>query len=252
MATSLARREGMTDDELAAMLGEHETRSIGYYESEIASQQADAIARYFRRPYGDERDGRSQVVDATVAITVDNALAAIGKPFWSSEETMIFQPKGPEDEEQAEQATDYVNYVVQCDNPGFQIFHDWFKDALLVKRGVVKTYWEDKTRPKVERLENLDAMQVEMLMAEEKVVDGPFGPDEHGLFILDIERTYEDGRVKVCNVPPEEYRISPLSRTGEIPPYEAHIRNVTRSELVEMGFDREVVETLSATSQTVV
>ena len=251
MASPLARREGMTDDELAAMLGEHEMRSIGYYESEIASQQADALARYFRRPYGDERDGRSQVVDATVAITVDNALAAVGKPFWSSEETMVAQPKGPEDEEAAQQATDYVNYVLYCDNPGFLITHDWFKDAMLCKKGVTKTYWEDKTRPKVERLENLDAMQVEMLMAEENVVDGPFGPDENGLFILDIERTYEDGRVKICNVPPEEYRISPMARPGEIPPYEAHVRNVTRSELVEMGFDREVVETLAATAHTV-
>jgi hypothetical protein len=242
----------MTDDELAAMLAEHEMRSIGYYESEIASQQADAIARYFRRPYGNERTGRSQVVDATVAITVDNALSAILKPFVSSDETVVFEPQGPEDEEQAEQATDYVNYVFNCDNPGFQITHDWFKDALLVKRGVTKTYWQDTTRPKVERLENLDAMQVEMLTAEEKVVDGPFGPDENGLYVLDIERTYEDGRVKVCNIPPEEYRISPMARTGEIPPYEAHIRNMPRSELIEMGFDREVVEALSATSQTVV
>src|ERR1044072_7836650 len=99
----------MTDDELAAMLAEHETRSIGYYESELASHQAAALARYFRRPYGDERDGRSQVVDATVAITVDNALAAILKPFSSSEETVVFEPRSKEDEEQAQQATEFVN-----------------------------------------------------------------------------------------------------------------------------------------------
>jgi hypothetical protein len=248
MVQPLARPEGMTDDELAAMLAEHETRSIGYYESEIASEQADALDRYYRRPYGDERDGRSQVVDATVAITIDNAVAAVGKPFWSSDETVVFEPQGPEDEEQAEQATDYTNYVFNCDNPGFRIMHDWIKDALLQKVGVTKVYWQDI--PKVRRLDNLDSIQVQLLMAEEEVVDGPFGPDEQGLYSLDV-RTM-DGRVKVCNIPPEEYRISPLARPGETPPYEAQIRNMTRSELVEMGFDREAVEALSASAHTVI
>src|SRR6185503_10833890 len=107
-------------------LAEHEMRAIGYYESEIASEQADAIDRYYRRPYGDERAGRSQVVDGTVAITIDNALAAILKPFVSSEETVVFSPVGPEDEEVAEQATEYVNYVLHNDNTGFMVLHDWF------------------------------------------------------------------------------------------------------------------------------
>src|SRR5690348_7406377 len=88
----------MSDEELARHLADHEQRAIGYYESEIASEQADAIDRYYRRPYGDERPGRSKVVDGTVAITVDNTVAAVGKPFWSSDETVLFNPVGPEDE----------------------------------------------------------------------------------------------------------------------------------------------------------
>jgi hypothetical protein len=238
----------MSDDELAAHLAEHETRSIGYFESEIASEQAAALDRYYRRPYGDERDGRSKVVDATVAITVDNALAAVLKPFVSSDETVVFEPRQQEDEEQAEQATEYVNYVLHNDNCGFQILHDWFKDALLQKLGVVKVYWEDYSRAHVERLEQLDPMQVEMLTQTEKVVDGPFGPDENGLYVLDVERTYADGKLCVENVPPEEYRISPFARPGRTPPYEAHITSKPRSELIEMGFDRDVVMSLSTTN----
>ena len=82
--------EAMSDEELAAHLAEHEMRAIGYFESEVASEQAEALDRYYRRPYGDEREGRSRVVDGTVAITVDNALAAIIKPFASSDETVVF------------------------------------------------------------------------------------------------------------------------------------------------------------------
>src|SRR6476661_2230277 len=163
----------MPDEELAALLDEHERRSIGYYETEIAAEQADALDRYYRRPYGDERKGRSQVVDATVAITVDNALAAVLKPFVSSEETVVFEPRSPEDEEQAQQATEYVNYVLHTDNGGFQIFHDWFKDALLQKVGVVKLYWEDQTRAKIVRLENLDAQEIQGLGEDVHAVYGP-------------------------------------------------------------------------------
>jgi hypothetical protein len=239
----------MSDEELATFLAEHETRSIGYYESEIASDQADAIDRYYRRPYGDERDGRSQVVDATVAITVDNALAAILKPFVSSDETVVFEPKGPEDVEQAEQATDYVNYVLHNDNCGFQLLHDWFKDALLSKLGVVKVYWEDYSREKVERIDQLDAMQIEQ-MAED-IVD-VYGPDENGLYTADVRKTEQDGKCCIENVPPEEYRISPLARPGRKAPYEAHITAKPRSDLIEMGFDAELVDTLPASAHSVV
>jgi hypothetical protein len=235
----------MADSELAAHLAEHEMRAIGYFESEIASDQANALDRYYRRPYGDEQAGRSKVVDATVAITIDNAVAAVLKPFVSAEEVVAYEPKGPEDEEQAKQATDYVNYVFNNDNHGFLILHDWFKDAFLQKLGVVKSYWEDYTSEKVVRVENLTAIEVEQL--GDALVE-VYAPNEFGLYDCDIKRTDQDGKLCVENVPPEEYRISPYARPGRTPPYEAHITNKPRSELIEMGFDAEVVMSLSKAS----
>jgi hypothetical protein len=129
------------------------------------------------------------VVDGTVAITVDNALAAVLKPFVSADETVTFQPRSEEDEDVAAQATEYVNYVLHNDNCGFLILHDWFKDALLCKLGVVKAYWEAYSTEKPERLESLDPMQLQMLMQQEQVIGGPYGPDEYGLYSLDIMRT---------------------------------------------------------------
>jgi hypothetical protein len=232
----------MSDEELAAHLDEHEKRAIGYYDSEIATQQEDALNRYYRRPYGDEQAGRSKVVDATVAITVDNGLAAILKPFVSQDDVVAYEPRSQEDEEQAKQATEYANYVFYNDNPGFTILHDWFKDALLQKLGVVKVYWEDTSREKLTRLENLDPAQAEMLQGEAQAI---YGPDEYGLYSADVLHTEQDGKLCVENVPPEEYRISPYSRPGRTPPYEAHITRKARSELIEMGFDAEIVMGLS-------
>jgi hypothetical protein len=232
----------MSDEELAAHLDEHEKRAIGYYDSEIATQQEEALNRYYRRPYGDEQAGRSKVVDATVAITVDNAVAAILKPFVSQDDVVAYEPRSQEDEEQAKQATEYANHVFYVDNPGFTILHDWFKDALLQKLGVVKVYWEDTSREKMARLENLDPAQAEMLQGEAQAI---YGPDEFGLYSADVLHTEQDGKLCVENVPPEEYRISPYARPGRTPPYEAHITRKARSELIEMGFDHEIVMGLS-------
>jgi hypothetical protein len=190
------------------------------------------------------------VVDGTVAITVDNALAAVLKPFVSADETVTFQPRSEEDEDVAAQATEYVNYILHNDNGGFLILHDWFKDALLCKLGVVKAYPEAYSTEKPERLENLDPMQLQMLMQQEQVIGGPYGPDENQLYSLDIMRVEHDVKVCVENIPPEEYRISPFARPGRTPPYEAHITRKTKSELIEMGFDREVIEGLSKAENT--
>ena len=123
--------EAMDDGELASILAQHELRSVGYFSNEIADEQAAAIDYYYGRPFGDEVAGRSQVVDRTVAVVIDNALAALLKPFVSAKNVVSFEARGPEDEKVADQATEYVNYCFQCDNPGFSILHDWFKGRAI-------------------------------------------------------------------------------------------------------------------------
>lgn len=238
-------QKGMDDSELAALLSSHEQRAIGYFESEIAAEQARAINYY----YGimddlPALDGCSRVVDHSVAVMVDNALAAVLKPFVSADEVVSFQPRGPEDTAQAEQATEYVNYVIQCDNPGFLILHNWFKDALLTKIGVVKVWWEDASYAK-ESVIGADAMQLELLRNRPEYLDEQDNGD--GSFAVKMQEQVEDGRVRIENIPPEEFLITPFARSIEEAPYCAHRpSNYTRSDLIEMGVDAKIAETLPA------
>lgn len=250
MATLPAPEEkrGMDDNELASLCAGHEQRAVGYYNSEIADEQAKAINYY----YGKMDDlpaleGCSSVVDGTVGVMVDNALAAILKPFVSAEEVGTFNPRSEEDVEQADQATEYVNYILSCDNPGFQILHDWFKDALLTKIGVVKVWWEDKTRQETRQVP-ADAQGV--MQAGEQ--DGFEGAQEvqPGVFLVSQTITVPDGRVRIENVPPEEFLITPYARSLDEAPYVAHRpSNFTRSNLIEMGVDVEVAYSLPAYAQ---
>lgn len=235
----------MDDSELVAILRQHETQAIGYTpgsDDEISTQQERALNYY----YGimddvPAEDGTSSVVDRTVQVVVDNALAALLKPFLSSDETVRFSPRGPEDVEVAEQATEYVNYVLNCDNCGPLIFHNWFKDALLTKLGVVKVWWEEETRVDNQRQAYApDEMSAAFMRAQPDYL----GEDDGAMYFGNVVK---DGRIKVENVPPEEFRISPLARDLGTAIYTAHVPlNVTRSDLIEMGFDPEIVESLPA------
>lgn len=237
--------EAMPDYELVSYLSQHESSAVGYFQDEISDEQQQAINYYYRRmPDLPAQEGCSSVVDGTVAIVIDNALASILKPFVSSDETVSFTPRGPEDEDVAAQATEYVNFVFNHDNDGFMLLHHWFKDALLTKLGIVKAWWDEDTRVVKEQLIVENEMQIAMLaQSGEPVTD--YEPQEDGTFIVTLSREVSDGRVKIENIPPEEFQISPFSRSIKDATYVAHVpANVSRSDLVEMGFDPAVVDTL--------
>lgn len=239
-----AESGAMSDSELASMLESYAAQAVGTEWDEIADQQEKAINYYYRRPFGDEQAGQSQVVDGTVAVVIDNALAAVLKPFVSADDVVAFAPRGPEDEEQADQATEYVNYVFNCDNDGFLILHNWFKDALLTKLGIVKAWWEDTSHIRPETA-TVDAMG--LMMAREDPEYAGEQDNGDGTYAASFNREVRDGRVRIEVVPPEEFKVSPFARSIETAPYAAHApKNVTRSDLIEMGFDAEVVKGLPA------
>lgn len=237
--------EAMSDSELASILQQHEAQSVGYFEDDIAAEQEQALNYYYRRMDDlPAASGTSQAVDGTVAIVIENALAAILKPFVSADETVSFAPRGPEDVEQAEQATEYVNYIFNCDNPGFSILHDWFKEALLLKLGIVKFWWEDEDRFEGQEIEVPDEMSLAAI--GDQLVDYR---EVEGGYIARVGQMITDGRVKVETIPNEEFRISPFTRSIDTAEYAAHVpSNIRRSDLLEMGFDPEIVDSLPAYS----
>lgn len=235
--------EGMNDIELVSILSQHESTAIGYHgaDNDITEAQKTAL-EYYNGQMDDVPavEGCSSVTDATVALVVDNALASVLRPFVSSDETVRFAPRGPEDVETADQATEYVNYIFNCDNPGFLILHNWFKDAFLSKVGVIKVWWEDQPRLEAQEIPLGD----EMTAAYVRSMPNYMG-EEDGVAI--VGEVVADGKVKVANIPPEEFRISAGARSVAEADYVAHCpTTTTRSDLLEMGFDPELVEMLPA------
>ena len=256
----------MDKDQLKAIIEAEIDDAIGFIETETVNDRKLALQSYLRQPYGNEVEGKSQIVTGEVAEAIDGALPALVRIFTASDEIAQFDPVGPGDEASAKQATDYCNYIALKDNDGVIIFHNWFKDALLQKNGIVKAYWEDMEDVTKESYEGLSDDEVAMLLSDKEIevveqdtqefpvldqmgqpaMDEMGVPQVYGVHNITVRKKVGSGRVRIENVPPEEFIISKKARSTKDAPFQAHRRIMTRGDLVAMGFDRDQVESLPA------
>jgi hypothetical protein len=252
----------MEDDELQGIVGKEIEDAIDYIDNWISPVRATATQYYRGEPFGDEEDGRSQVVSMDVRDTVQAIMPSLMRIFHSTERTVEYVPQGPEDIEAAKQATDYANFIINRDNNGFLHMHAAFKDALIRKAGVIKCYWDDQTRLETHDLTGLDDTALAALMADpdaqvdivasemvgEPQIDPMTGQIVPPPSVHAVRMTYvhPDGRVKLEAVPPEEFLISREAKSLEDSDYVAHRRVVTVSELVAMGYDYDEVSSLAS------
>jgi hypothetical protein len=239
----------MSDDELLALLEQEESNCISSTSGALAEQRREAMQYYYGQPYGNEIEGRSQVVTTEVKDAVEGIMPSLMAIFTSSDEIVRFEPQNQEDEAAAQQATDYINYIFTRLNNGFLTLYCVFKDALLQKNGYAKAYWEEYTDSGIETYEDLSGLEVQMLLQdpelelEETVAkeDGePQGYEGELYEKVVFRRTKKYGKVCVDPVPPEEVLISrhtPNDLTKAR--FVEHKTQKTISEIRQMGFDIE-------------
>ena len=260
--------EPMDDSELEALVAGELTDAVSFIDAELSPVRARAIQYYRGEPFGNEEEGRSQVVSTDVRDTINGIMPSLMKVFFGSNRVVQFVPRGPEDIASAEQATDYVNWIFQNDNNGFLLCHSVFKDALRGALGVAKYYWEEKIEVKTEHYSGLDESALTVLLSERDVVgsaiesmDDPSyqppvdpmtgqpvvdpmtgeAPPVPQIYNVELKREYKSGRVQVEAVPPEEFLIDRRARSVEDSVVVAHRRMMRVSDLVALGYDEEEV-----------
>ena len=128
----------INDEELSKVVSRELDAAETWREGDLTEQQASNLQYYFREPFGNEKDGFSQVVTADVMETIEGIMPELMKIFAGGDNAVEFEPVGSEDVMAAEQATDYVNHIFMNRLDGFSVLYDWFKDSLLMKNGIVK------------------------------------------------------------------------------------------------------------------
>jgi predicted GNAT family acetyltransferase len=248
----------MDDNKLKGILDAEIDDSLGYIQTDTTDQRSKALEYYNREPYGNEVEGRSQIVTGEVAEVVDGALPQLLRVFTQSDDMVRFEPRSADDEEKALQATEYVNWVMNRDNDGVALMHTWFKDALLQKNGILKVYWDETVNVTKEKYQNLNEQELTMLLSDdsievknqEQIQIDSYQDQMTGAVIpmfsynVTVKKTNKTGKVVIENVPPEEFIISKKARTVNDSPFVAHRRLITRSELISMGYSKKIVQDL--------
>jgi hypothetical protein len=244
---------GMSEEEFQGAVKAAITDAADYIDDEVAPAREKSLKYYRGDPFGNEEEGRSQVVMTEVRDTILAMMPSLLRVFTASEKPVEFAPRRAEDVQMAEQATDYVSYVFNTDNPGFSILHSAFKDALKSKIGVFKWYTSTTTTVREENYSGLDEAQISVLQQDGEIEilnvmqTGEGEPDPMTgmpapIYDVMIRRRIENKRQVVECVPPEEFLIARNARDLDTADYVGHRSLKTLSELVEMGYSAEEIE----------
>jgi len=239
--------EPMDENEFRYVVAQAIEDSQTYIDSYIAPQREVAMSYYLADPFGNEEDGRSQVVLTEVRDTILAMVPSLLRIFTSSDKVLEFIPHSAEDVETAEQATDLINYIFMQENGGFRVLHDAIKDGLLLKTGVLTWYKQDDEKVDYYSYSNLSRDEARFIMNDstvevdslEEVTDQMTGETR---IAMSIRRTGSTPRFVVECIPPEQFLIDNEATSLDDAIYVGRRKLATISELVSMGYPREVIE----------
>ena len=252
---------GMSEDELQSTVRSYISDAIQYIDDEISPIRAESTRYYRGDPFGNEVDGRSQVVSRDVRDSVQAVLPSMMRVFFGSEKAVEFSPRNADDVAMAEQATDYINYLLTVDNNGLEIFYSVFKDALVNRGGFVKWWWDDSIEVQTHTFEGLDEGALGLILQEDGVeamsVEGrpaPGVPPEQvaqmeaqgqpapQVYDVEVRRSRKRNKIRIETMPPEEFFVDSAATSLEDAQVVGHRTMATMSSLVALGYDREMLE----------
>ncbi|MBS4048102.1 MAG: hypothetical protein KG075_17280 [Alphaproteobacteria bacterium] len=233
------RAPGVDMAKLAAILQE-EYRAADSYRDILARLEEQAFAYYEAQPFGNEVDGRSQIVLPDVQETVDYMTQSVLRTFVSGDRTVEFEAVDEADKQAAEEATAAINWLFMRRQDGYRILHDGCNDGLLRKIGIFKTVVETQERVSRERV-TIDPLMLGELPDAVQLESEPV-QNEDGTITVDLKFQKVEKRFVDYAIAPGNFRFSPRARHEDEADYLCHVDDEkTRSDLVDMGFDPDQV-----------
>lgn len=240
----------MKDDEIEKAVNAQIRIATGFDEDDIRKVREAALDYYFMRPRGDEVTGRSNVISGDLSAMVEAVLSQMLAAF-SSDNIAEFQPDGEGDEDQAQLETDAVSFYIMDENNGFMAFLEAIKDALLERNGIIKVWVDERSETETQDYIDVDPVAFNVLTTEPgkqtDVVD--YDPDKE---TLTLRETTVSRKLKVEAIPLESflYTSNWTSLNLQDIPFCAERKLDSRSALIQMGYDKALVNKLAAHQTT--
>ena len=154
--------EPFNDDQIIAIVEAEVHSAIGGELYTALSQKRIKEMNYFySRPFGYEVPDRSQVVTTDVSDVVESIMPSLARIFLGTNKAGEFTPTGPEDEDGADQATDYVAHLMFGDGDGYNEIYAWLKESLMHGAAVLEHDWETSAARALGTINRSQARQAE-------------------------------------------------------------------------------------------
>ena len=230
-------------------------RALNDEDGDVSELRKNNYNRYYGKQYGNERDGYSKFVTRECFEAVEWALPSVLRAFMSTERAVSFDPVGPDDEAQADQETDVVNYWIQKKNNGFITLHNWTKNILMYPNGYVKAWVEEQDTVEYQAFTGLTmeglakiAQHPEMEIIEQDSRQEYFEDYDTyvDLFDIRVKIQKEERALKIESIPPDELLIDDnlYSLDLDEADFICHRTRKSISSLVSQGFDAEALYAL--------
>lgn len=241
------RLEPLDEVQIESIVSKAIQDAVDFIDGEIAPQRIKA-QRYFdgEVDIGYE-EGRSRVVATKCREVVRGMKPSIQRIFLTSEKPVEFVPRGPEDVQSAEQATQYVSYKFQ-QHDGYRVLNDVFQDAMVKKAGIAYVYHKDNMETEIHTFTNLTDEAFAVIVKEDDVevleheARMTITVDEMGMEIetpehdVKIARSMPHGDLCIESVPPEDFFVDRNARSVDDCYCIGHSTEMRVSDLLAMGF----------------
>ncbi|MBL0848958.1 MAG: phage portal protein [Candidatus Liberibacter ctenarytainae] len=195
--------------------------------------------------------GHSSVVSCDLRAAIRKIMPSICRILLSGHKFVEYCPVRQGDEEMAIAASDYVNHIIFPEGKGRDSVENAIYDALLSGIGILTWRYDLQENCTTSLHTGLDEQSFIMLVQDPdvEVLEHSQRQDE-GVIIHDvrIRRQYCQGKVCINAVPPDEFLIHPQATDIDRSPIIGRKLYLTRSDLISMGYDRQLINQLPIAS----
>ncbi|MGK9199386.1 portal protein [Sinorhizobium meliloti] len=249
----------MTDERLSALVGRL-VKDCENYRDELAVDRIKAMEYYDGTMKDVPADAnRSKVVSRDVRAAIKKVLPSLIRTILGNDKVVEYAPVDEGDEAAADQASDYINYVVFPESNGYDAVQDAAHDALKLRNGVIRWWYEKQTSIAISAHTGLDEAALVQLVGDDEVdvleqsqtverIETPQGPVEQPSYSVKIRRRTERGTPRLAAVPLEEFLIHPDAISIDDSAITGIVKRMRRSDLIAMGYDRGLIEGLPASN----
>lgn len=248
------RNDPLSEDEILAIITNELSNSSFSSADQSYGQLEDSMSLYLGLPNGTEVPGRSQVTSTDVADSIEWIMPQVMESFTQVNEIVKFDPVGANDARQAELESQFVYDILMKENDGFIVIYEMVKDALMQRNGVLKVYYEKEECLESIELTAIDQNALSVLHSMPDIEITELSQYEDSMFgaLYDVKavKTCTKGKICVESIPLEEFRVNAQHNSISLKNarFTAHVATKTISDLIESGYDRELVENLSGFS----